>query len=353
MTAETRYRLLLRAYPGSYRRRHGTEILTTLMDMADAGERPNVLFLVLSGVQQRFKLPLRRPLAVVAAVLAAVAFASAGAFGGTWLGWQTAAPVPSDSQARELADRMSDGAGAAVYPWRSAMGGPVVMAVTDGRSTYSAERIRAALVADGWQISVFTERETHTMVGTPDENAAGEQRGTVNGPWTAVPTRDVTFRAFKDGVKLQGSATVVTGGPQGDLQQAFDVWALDNGWVRPLGGAGLLAGAVVGWLLVAWVSTRIRRAPRAYGLIASGLGTLALVAAAPSAVHLYRSLYEVLVYDTSNPNPYIDGTPTYEWPQPLLAGAGFAVAALILAAVVAALGARRGSDALPTDATPA
>jgi hypothetical protein len=38
--AERRYRRLLRAYPRSYRDHRGTEILTTLLEMAEDGRRP-------------------------------------------------------------------------------------------------------------------------------------------------------------------------------------------------------------------------------------------------------------------------------------------------------------------------
>ena len=34
---ERRYRRLLLAYPGGYRRRHGDEIITTLLELAEAG----------------------------------------------------------------------------------------------------------------------------------------------------------------------------------------------------------------------------------------------------------------------------------------------------------------------------
>ncbi len=34
---ERHYRRLLWAYPGPYRRRHGAEIVTTLLDMAESG----------------------------------------------------------------------------------------------------------------------------------------------------------------------------------------------------------------------------------------------------------------------------------------------------------------------------
>ena len=54
------YRRLLWAYPRAYRQRHGAEIVTTLLDLAEAGRRPGLglrAHLVLCGLRQRFRLP--------------------------------------------------------------------------------------------------------------------------------------------------------------------------------------------------------------------------------------------------------------------------------------------------------
>ncbi len=95
MGAERRFRRLLRAYPRAYRDSHGAEILTTLLDLAEAGRgRPGpgqLLHLVLCGLRQRFRLPAGRPAAWMAALLAAVALGAFGSAAGTWVGWQAAA----------------------------------------------------------------------------------------------------------------------------------------------------------------------------------------------------------------------------------------------------------------------
>ena len=89
------YRRLLLAYPGNYRRRHGTEMITTLLEMAEPGRsRPSAgeaWHLLSSGVRQRFRLPAARPAATVTAVLVSVALAVFGAAGGSWLGERTLA----------------------------------------------------------------------------------------------------------------------------------------------------------------------------------------------------------------------------------------------------------------------
>src|SRR5690349_7655803 len=85
---ERAYRLLLRAYPGSYRRRHEREIVTTLLEMAAPGQRrpgaAEVRHLIASGIRQRFRLPAKRPLVWVAAVFALLIGGGLGAAAGSW-----------------------------------------------------------------------------------------------------------------------------------------------------------------------------------------------------------------------------------------------------------------------------
>ena len=118
------------------------------------------MHLVLCGLRQRFRLPAGRPLAWAAALLAAVVLGAFGAAAGTWLGWQTAASVPSDRELRALnAATTGMPAPAAVYAELSAMTGPGAAVRADGTSDYSAERIRAGLISAGWQITSFHERD--------------------------------------------------------------------------------------------------------------------------------------------------------------------------------------------------
>jgi hypothetical protein len=121
--SDTRYRRLLWAYPGHYRRRHGAELVTTLLDLTERGRLGpgQLVHLVLCGLRQRFRLPAGRPLAAVTAVLAAVALGALGTAGGTWLGWQTAAPLPSAHELRTLTAAMTGLApgGVPLYPWQT------------------------------------------------------------------------------------------------------------------------------------------------------------------------------------------------------------------------------------------
>jgi hypothetical protein len=102
---ERHYRRLLFAYPRSYRRQHGTEIVTTLLEMAEPGRRRpaagEAWHLLASGVRQRFRVP-RRPFAVLAALLIAVTLAAFGATAGSWAGERTLAELPAEAAANEL-----------------------------------------------------------------------------------------------------------------------------------------------------------------------------------------------------------------------------------------------------------
>ena len=101
-----RYRRLLLAYPAAYRRRHGDELLTTLLDAAGPDRvrpsRRDVVDLVRGGLRQRFRLPVgKAPVAV--AVFAAFAFGALGAGTGSFLGWCTTPPLRVDASAAQIA----------------------------------------------------------------------------------------------------------------------------------------------------------------------------------------------------------------------------------------------------------
>ena len=166
---ERRYRRLLWAYPRSYRDHRGTEILTTLLEMAEDGRRPGI-HLVLSGLWQRFRLPARRPLAAVAALLAAVVLGGFGAAAGTWIAWRTAA-VPSDREMRALDAGLTgiptDGG---LFHDTSAQLGPSVVVLADGVTVWSAARVRDTLAGAGWRLTSLRESESRT---TPREDPGG------------------------------------------------------------------------------------------------------------------------------------------------------------------------------------
>jgi hypothetical protein len=285
---ERHYRRLLWAYPRSYRDHCGAEILTTLLDMAEDGRRPG-LHVVVSGLRQRFKLPTRQPLAWVAALLAAAVLGGFGAAAGTWIAWRTASAIPSDRELRALNATLTGmPAGAYLYHETSAQQGPSALIVADGTADWSASRIRDTLTGAGWQMTSF--RGGDVMHAAPREDMD-----------IGVPTKYGIWTATSDGLKMQGDGWVMIGAPYaGMASYNVRVWPVEAVVLRPLTIAGLLAGLLAGWLLVAALA---RRRP------ATGLATAGLAAATVPACRFYREAYEVMVYAHGSPNPYIvDGS---------------------------------------------
>lgn len=289
------YRRLLWAYPAAYRRRYGTEIITLLLEMAEDGRRPDrrvQLHLVLCGLRQRFRVPWRRPLALLGAVLAAVALGAAGAVAGTWAGWQTATDLPSEHQIRGLSEALSGMRGTSIEQSSTAMSGPYTIAVANGQGTYSPQRVRDALVAAGWHVTSLVESDGRIVTDLT----------TV--PWTTIPNQTVTFRAAKDGLVLAGSSDTRADGQAG---HGFDIWAEHTAAVRPLTIIGLIVGLLAGWLLAAALAGRRRR-----GRTSAILAGTAIVAAFVPVVEAYRATWHVMIYQTSNPNAYVAYT-TGDW----------------------------------------
>ncbi len=339
-------RWLLWAYPAPYRRRHGAEIVTTLLEMAESGAgRPTAgqkLHLIACGVRQRLRLPAQRPLALIAAAMAAVAVGALGAAAGTWLGWQTAAPVPSAGQMRSLTAAIDGNLPEThVYPSKTAMQGPTMATTAYGRGAYSAGRVRDALTSAGWRVTTYTETTGSIIVALTEQQ-----------PWHSAPATFTLFRATKDGLTLSGETSVVTGGAeygvQGQSDLRLDVWATNTAAVPPLAVAGLLVGALGGWLLAAALAYRLRRCGRARRRVVIASSAVAFAAAAIPVYHLYRDFYQVLVYDRHAPNPYV--VDSHQLPPGLLwTCTGIALLALAVAALLTA----RPGAADPDPAQPA
>ena len=294
---ERHYRRLLLAYPGAYRRRHGTEMVTTLLEMAGPARRPAVRdawHLVVSGIRQRFRLP-ARPLALPAAALAAVTLGVFGAAAGSWAGEQTFAGLPSETVARHLLATVVDDPVELGPPWAAAqrVGDPtgadrVHLRVSPGAQapgpepTWTVEQTRDRLTAAGWTIREFTvgplEREPLPAILADDP----EHR-------FAHLRRVAYLTAERDGLVLRGTATDSIGGVTVDrdpeartysLGLGGDVFARRTGAYLPLVVAGGLLGALAGWLLVAGVAYRLRGGPPARQRLTVLLAGSALLAAA-------------------------------------------------------------------------
>ncbi|MFD0523098.1 hypothetical protein [Paractinoplanes durhamensis] len=200
----------------------------------------------------------------------------------------------------------------AIYPDRSAMNGPTIRARADGVAGYSDTRLRAALTGAGWQITTFHER---------------------HGDDVRAPVEWVTYRATKGGLKLDGDGFFDV---SGSASYRTEVWPREPAVVRPLTIAGLVAGALVGWLLAVAFGFRVRGTGWRRRRAATALSTIALAATAVPAYEHYRDVYQVMVYQHGSPIPYIvygtgDRIPILGW------------TVIGLAAIVAALAVpRRG-----------
>jgi hypothetical protein len=259
---ERRYRRLLLAYPGDYRRRHGAEIVTTLLEMAGPRQArptgPDAWHLLVSGVRQRFRLPARRPLAWVAAVLITLIMGAFGAAAGSWCAERTFTRLPSDAAVAALTRQVAGGGEDLVTdrspsPWTAAT---TWAAVTS--PSWAAEAGRDRLAATGWQV---------TPVGDLPGGASSDGSGVL------VPAKGSVFDAARGGLRIHVTGYSV----QGHSTVTVGVWQSDTGALRPAVIVGGLLGMLAGWPVAAAAAYRMRRMPRGRRRAAVALSGLALV----------------------------------------------------------------------------
>ncbi len=335
------YRRLLWAYPIGYRRAHGQEILAMLMDSAEPGRRvptrADVMDLVRGALRQWFRLPVGWS-PVVAAVLSAVVLGAVGAAAGSWLAWQAAAELPSDTAALQIAET------AAGAPLTA----PHVNRVDHLRATWRAvdvfnpneqpfpnwtiDAAQARLRADGWTI------------GAGDEYTTPDYREYQGGRPAEVHQR---FLATRDGLVLLVFASTSVVPDSTGTKLATSVYPTPPSWEPGAILLSWLVGAVTGWLLTGWASYRLRRRALPRRLAALALGLTALWLAAYTTINTYKTLGELAFTD-----PGVWATaPAYEWvvanPATEQVGGTLAIGLTILA--LAATG-RRRPTARPTTA---
>ncbi|MBO3738556.1 hypothetical protein [Actinoplanes flavus] len=303
-TLERVYRRLLHAYPRPYRRRHGAEIVTTLLEMAEPGQRRPRLadswHLIASGLRQRFRLP-HRPLAWLAAALALLAGGAFGAAAGSWAAVQTRADLPGTGRTlavHQLAAGATGGRISLSTTSGAPISGPDAFAVTafTGPASWDARAARARLAADGWQ--------------------AGD-----------IQPGNGRFQAVRDGLEMLVYGSSDTSG----TTVMTTVTAVDNGWLRPLTLLGLLAGALTGWLTAAAVTQRRSRPAAVAALVA-------FAALTPPVWAVYDSAVAALLHPGRGFVAHTVLWPSYFWPvEPIWLNTALAVAGLALAAVTVVL----------------
>jgi hypothetical protein len=253
-------RALLYAYPARMRRRHGAELIATLMDVAGpAGriDRSARRQFVLDGLRERFRLPAGRPGGVIVAVLALVIGGALGAAGGAFGASFGYADLPAVTP---LAQRLVAPGSTPINRDASDHYLSIDDTLPAGADPAAvAQRTRQRLADDGWATDPVTvDQAAH-------------------------------FKAVRDGVELSVYAYAgdvrmlqIAGWP---LRPAGFVWLLTG---------GLLLGLAAGWLLGVSMAHRLVASsrPQANAVLAVGGLVALLVPAGAFAVSLWWYLVQ-------------------------------------------------------------
>lgn len=264
---ERSYRRLMLAYPSAYRRRHATEIVTTLVEASPAGLRRPPLadawHLVRAGLRQRFRLPSRRPLAWLGALVFTLVLGAAGAAAGSWVASRTFTALPS----RDAFSAVSRLAGDGIDRWEqrdtTPHAEPLWWSDVDAPG-WTAGDARARLAQAGWALTT-----TRTLTDGP--SYASDQ---------------TAFDGTRDGLHLRVIGNVTADhGPV-----SVSMWPEGNAARWPLTAGGALLGLLAGWPLAAAVAYRLRRVQARQSRLAAGLFGGALTAGVVPALACYANL---------------------------------------------------------------
>jgi hypothetical protein len=336
------YRRLLLAYSGRYRRLHGAEMLTTILEMAEpTRSRPSAgeaWHLIGSGVRQRFRLPSGRPLTSITAVLVTLVLGVLGAAAGSRLGESVSTGLPAQPEALELVNpAVTDPMASSVARFRwSGRADSLLFDVSPKAQQpgWTVEDARTGLTAAGWTVTEFTVHPRQASITCTTDLTYGET--------CTFESTTATVTAQRDGLILHGTATDFLANQAGDGWiggLGGTLFAERNGAYLPLVVAGGLLGALAGWLLTAALAYRIRSLPPGSARLAAAFTGVAVTTAAPpvwaiivNAVMLGQHLtYNGPVYTLHaalRPGSHLDGVPAWLIPACTLAAAVAAVIAV-------------------------
>ncbi|MBX7264745.1 hypothetical protein KIF24_00855 [Micromonospora sp. Llam7] len=295
---ERGYRTLLLAYPRRHRRRHGTEVVTTLLEMATPGQRRpragEAMHLIASGLRLRFRLPAGRPFMAIAALLTALTMGGFGAAAGSWLGAQTFADLPDDAAMTRLTQQagVEDGPDNYSYtasPWAA----ETAFASGSVDGTWDAEQVRQRFAADGWSVSGLTPSSGGGSIFHDD------------GSISYVPLHGARFTAKANGliVDIDGLAPADPGFVATSTGHVgVNVSPERTAAFLPLVVIGTTVGLLAGWLVAAAVGYRMVAVSPGPRRAAAGLWGMSLVLALP-AVAFYGNVMRVFRYDHADGYP--------------------------------------------------
>ncbi|NGM16171.1 hypothetical protein ENC19_27850 [Verrucosispora sp. CWR15] len=284
---ERGYRTLLLAYPRRHRRRHGTEVVTTLLEMAEPGQRrPRVaeaLHLIGSGLRLRFRLPAGRPFMAIAAVLTALTIGGFGAAAGSWLGAQTFADLPDEAGMARLTKQAGGDDTIHLLYSSSSWTADTAHSSSQADGTWDADQVRERFAADGWSVSGFTP--ITGMSGTVDDSGSPIE----------VPLHGKRFTAESGGLIVNVTGWNPAENSAVDLPSHVSFYAMPKQTTAflPLVVVGTAAGLLTGWLVAAAVAYRMAAAPPGRRRTAAALWGATLTALALPAVALYGNVMRV------------------------------------------------------------
>ena len=331
----------LLAYPRSYRRERGEEILATVVESGRSGP-PVAANLVRHGLRARLGRPVSRTVVFwsLATALICGLFAATLA---TWVVWTNSRPHPSEAEARAVLADVFPGqhfadiwVPPAVFTFYSqplswsnldqvlsldggeyelaATGGGVQGAPATGGDPVTTTAL-ARLDAGGWRISPPVVAETIACGTKMCENPQ--------------PSTHTTITAERDGVLLTVGIFADAGPEETFIWAGLQRMAPATVW--PAGIVGFVIGAALAWLLFAWASRRTDAGHPAAGGVKLCFGVAVLCWWGPA---LLAGPF-TLTHHLGEPHPQLH--PLWEWlGQPVfgkatLVGVGFAAVGLALA----------------------
>ncbi|MBL7259211.1 hypothetical protein [Paractinoplanes lichenicola] len=332
---------LLVAYPKDYRRRHGEELLEPMLA---EGRRPSVreiANLIVHGLRTRLGRPASRTV-VGWAVLATVVAGVLGAAAGSWVGWWSAAPLPSAAETRALLADVAPESD--VGPVEPALSSPFAF---EGRELRWADA-DDLLLGRGGEYRPATAGGSGGLPGDADLDRLATHAGArlAAAGWAVrAPTRTevdgcgaevcypwVSFRAARDGLALTLDLNPASFDQEPSVSVTVERTMPAGAWAG--GAIGGLAAAVGAFLVFGWASRRTGRPDhpaRLAVVLPFGVGVLLWLLPMPASISAVASSRDLW--------PSAAGPQLWEWiGQPAylllwLVGAGFVALSVLLAAL--------------------